>query len=66
MDVPRVSPAAVRREMESGKEVWLVCAYDDDDPRSEQYRLKGAFSLRDFERHALVLPSEARIVFYCG
>ena len=65
MDVPKVSPAEVRRDMESGKEVWLVCAYDDD-ARSEQFRLKGALNLREFERHALVLPSEARIVFYCG
>ena len=64
-DTPRVDPWEVRRDLQTGRGVWLVCAYDDP-AKFEQYRIEGALSLREFEAVAPSLPRGAELVFYCA
>jgi hypothetical protein len=62
-EVPRVLPREVRERVESGADVRLVCAYDDEE-KCRDLALEGSMALSELERRD-VDPS-AELVFYCA
>jgi hypothetical protein len=63
-DVPRIDPAAARREVQAGRAL-LVCAYEDD-ARYRELKLEGSISFHAFEQKLASLPRTQEIIFYCA
>lgn len=62
MAVERISPAEVRKGLESGN-LLLVCAYEDES-RFKQIQLEGAISFGEFQKSLPALNKDQEIVFY--
>lgn len=60
----RVNAADIRSGIVEGTTL-LVCAYDDD-AKFKANHLDGAIPLSDFKSRVGDLPSDTKIVFYCG
>jgi hypothetical protein len=61
---PRVEVQEVQNKLQSGSDLLLVCAYDDD-AKFRQYHLENAISLQDFKAMEPSLSKNREIVFYC-
>jgi rhodanese-related sulfurtransferase len=61
---PRVTPAEVYAEVQSGKTL-LVCAYEEE-AKFRQMRLQGAISFAELKSRLPGLPKDREIVFYCA
>jgi hypothetical protein len=62
-EIPRVLPREVRERIESGADVRLVCAYDDEE-KCRELALEGAVALAELERRDL--DPAVELVFYCA
>jgi hypothetical protein len=66
MAVPkRVSAEKVLQELESGDDVLLVCAYEDD-AKCRQYHVDGAITFRELQSRMPSLSKEQEIALYCA
>jgi rhodanese-related sulfurtransferase len=61
----RVDPREVRRQLESGGEMLLVCAYDSA-AQFEQNHLEGAIALNDLRARQSAIAPDRVLVFYCA
>ena len=63
--VRRITPAEVRQKLKSGRRVYLVCAYDDEE-KCRQLRLDDALTLGEFQRRFDTINPDDELVFYCA
>lgn len=59
----RIRASEVRRRLETGDDLLLVCAYPDDE-KFRQMPIEGAISFREFQARRPRLAHDADIVFY--
>ncbi len=61
----RIRVNDVRRRLQRGEPLLLVCAYPEDE-KFRQAPLEGAIPFREFDSRKPSLPRDTTIVFYCG
>jgi hypothetical protein len=61
----RIDPREVRRRLQAGDGLLLVCAYDSD-AKFEQARIEGALPHSQLAARLPTLARDAELVFYCG
>jgi len=61
----RLSAQKVHEKLESGEDVLLVCAYEDD-AKCRQYHVDGAISFRELQSRLPALSKDQEIALYCA
>ncbi len=61
----RIDAEQVRRKLEDGEDVLLVCGYDDDQ-RCADAGVEGSLTYTQFRAQLGRIPKDQEIVFYCA